>query len=106
MRIVRMVDAGHVTDILCQFPDCKRKPRLRYLYYTDVNLIIGSSCKNKCENTHDFEKRSKSKHRHKISKKNSYSNQKSLLKLYSDKNGVTPVLILMERRKLKEYVDI
>jgi len=86
MKIVKHVDLGHVSNrIRCQMPECKRKPYLRHLYYLDIGIVVGSSCKNKCENANDFEKQTKS-HFKRSKLKSTTSSQKSLLKLYDDEH--------------------
>ena len=47
MQIVRYKDFGHVTQIRCQYPPCKTKPRLRHVFYTDDGKTIGRICAKK-----------------------------------------------------------
>ncbi len=54
MRIIRKVDSGKRTQIRCQHPLCKKKPFLRYLFYTDTGLVIGSVCAKKAENAKEY----------------------------------------------------
>jgi len=106
MKIVKYVDLGHVSDtIRCQYPNCKKKPFLRYLFFTDTNIIIGSSCKNKVEGII-----SKTRHTAKIkTNRHEKLNAPSLLDVYSEKSeshGVTPHSIWMEdkQRNEEEYL--
>ena len=103
MKIIRVEDAGHVTNITCQHPSCKKRPKLRFLYHTDNGLIIGSSCKNKCENAKQFEKPKIRKTT--IRPKTPSMNQPTLMQIFRDNpqnHSVTPHLLLIENKRKNE----
>ena len=85
--------------------DCKRRPRLRFLYYTDNSLIIGSTCKNKVEGVI-----TKTRHRRKTKiNKHEKLRTPSLLDIYGKKPqdyGVTPHSVWIEdkQRNEEEYL--
>lgn len=41
---VRKEDKGHVSEIRCQHPTCKTRPRLRIIFWVDGIIPIGKSC--------------------------------------------------------------
>jgi len=96
MRIIKYEDKGKRTNIRCQHPTCKRKPFLRHLYYTDTGIIIGSKCKDKCENACMYGEKKKSSRIYK------HPSQPSLIDLFKqpiEKEGVKPILLIMQQKK-------
>jgi len=80
MKVIRIEDKLHVTEIRCQMPNCKRHPNLRFLYICDNSLIIGSSCAKKLEG-YIPQKHLKTQKTHN-NKQKPYILQKSILDLY------------------------
>ena len=102
MKIVRYVDLGKVSNTIhCQFPQCKRKPFLRHVFYLEDGTPVGSFCKNKVENQ-TFKTKAHKKDRKKAQQNSNTPLLRDLYVIKPEGRGVTPHVVWQEDKQINE----